>query len=160
MDVCLVRWPAAADRLEELRDERVPRLLVVEPDAPAPVTADELEDWVRVPVDEGDVLARVEALSRRAQALLVPGLDGDGVVRFGAHRAPLSPLEARLVEPMIDRFCAVVSRVELTRAGWPTEAPGRNALDVHVLRLRRRLDQVGLGIRTVRTRGYMLEPAA
>lgn len=160
MDVCLVRWPSAADRLVELRDGRIPRLLVVESDAPPPVTTDELEDWVRLPVDEGDVIARVEALSRRARALATPDLDVDGVVRFGDERAPVSPLEARLVGPLIERFGAVVSRTDLTRAGWPREAPGRNALDVHVLRLRRRLEPVGLEIRTVRSRGYMLEAAA
>ena len=35
---------------------------------------------------------------------------------------------------------------------------GTSYLDVHVLRLRRRLAQVGLAIRTVRSRGYLLEP--
>ena len=66
------------------------------------------------------------------------------------------------VEPgqaLIERFRAVASRTDLTRAGWPRQAPGRNALDVHVLRLRRRLEPVGLEIRTVRSRGYMLEAA-
>jgi DNA-binding winged helix-turn-helix (wHTH) protein len=42
---------------------------------------------------------------------------------------------------------------------WPGSAPGRNVLDVHVLRLRRRLAPLGLAIRTVRSRGYMLERA-
>jgi DNA-binding winged helix-turn-helix (wHTH) protein len=51
----------------------------------------------------------------------------------------------------------VVHRDALAAAGWPDGAPGRNALDVHVLRLRRRLAPVGLGIRTVRSRGYLLE---
>ena len=41
----------------------------------------------------------------------------------------------------------------------PGTAPGRNVLDVHVLRLRRRLAPLGLAIRTVRSRGYMLEQA-
>ena len=36
-------------------------------------------------------------------------------------------------------------------------APTRNALDVHVLRLRRRLAPLGLEIRTVRSRGYLLQ---
>ena len=54
---------------------------------------------------------------------------------------------------------AVVSRDALARAGWPEGAPGRNALDVHVLRLRRRLAPLGLAIRTVRSRGYLLEHA-
>ena len=39
----------------------------------------------------------------------------------------------------------------------PEGAPGRNALDVHMLRLRRRLSPLRLSIRTVRSRGYLLE---
>ena len=35
--------------------------------------------------------------------------------------------------------------------------PGRNALDVHVLRLRRRIAPLALSIKTVRSRGYLLE---
>jgi DNA-binding response OmpR family regulator len=58
---------------------------------------------------------------------------------------------------LLDRQGAVVSREALARSGWPDGAPGRNALDVHVLRLRRRIDGIGLAIRTVRSRGYLLE---
>ena len=57
-----------------------------------------------------------------------------------------------------DPLLLVVSRDALARAGWPDGASGRNALDVHVLRLRRRLRDVRLAIRTVRSRGYLLEP--
>ena len=59
---------------------------------------------------------------------------------------------------LVGRFGAVVSRDQLARAGWPEGAPGRNALDVHVLRLRRRISPLGLAIKTVRSRGYLLEP--
>ena len=52
----------------------------------------------------------------------------------------------------------MVSRDSLIRAGWPDGAPGRTALDVYVLRVRRRLEGVQLAIRTVRSRGYLLEP--
>ena len=38
--------------------------------------------------------------------------------------------------------------------------PTRNALDVHILRLRRRIAELGLEIRTVRSRGYLLQAAA
>ena len=72
---------------------------------------------------------------------------------------PLPPVEARLSSALVERFGAVVSRDALTRAGWPSGAPGRNALDVHMLRLRRRLQALGLVIRTVRSRGYLLEEA-
>ena len=58
---------------------------------------------------------------------------------------------------LLDRFGAVVSREQLAKTGWPRGAPGRNALDVHMLRLRRRIAPVGLAIKTVRSRGYLLE---
>jgi DNA-binding response OmpR family regulator len=38
--------------------------------------------------------------------------------------------------------------------------PSRNALDVRILRLRRRVADLGLAVRTVRHRGYLLEIAA
>lgn len=97
-------------------------------------------------------------LAARARAVAAPGLDLDGVLRVGALWVSLPPVEARLTRALLDRFEAVVSRESLSRAGWPDGAPGRNALDVHVLRLRRRLAPVRLAIRTVRSRGYLLEP--
>ncbi len=70
---------------------------------------------------------------------------------------PLPPVESRLTEALLERYGAVVSREHLAHAGWPEGAPGRNALDGHVLRLRRRINPLGLVIRTVRSRGYLLE---
>lgn len=159
MDVVLVRWPAEDERRSELREEGVPRLLLVENDSAPPRTVDDLEDWVRVPADEVDLHARVENLSRRVQSRssAVPELDEDGVLRTGAAWVPLPPVEARLTSALLDRYRSVVSRDSLSKAGWPNGAPGRNALDVHVLRLRRRIAPLGLAIRTVRSRGYLLE---
>lgn len=158
MDVALVRWPAGADQLEMLRQQRAPRLLVVGEDVPPPSPIDELEDWVRTPVDQGDIRARVDTLARRAEQLLVPVIDSDDVVHFDGTLWPLSPVEASMLRPLVDRFRSVVSRSDLARAAWGGDQPGRNALDVHVSRLRRRLKDSGLQIRTVRSRGYILEP--
>ena len=159
MEVALVRWPAEQARYRTLCDEGVPRLLLVEDGPPPVATADCFEDWVRVPADEIDVRTRVEALRLRVESAgpTTPELDQDGVLRFNRSWASLPPVEARLTAALIDRFGAVVSREALARAGWPDGAPGRNALDVHVLRLRRRLAPLGLGITTVRSRGYLLE---
>jgi DNA-binding response OmpR family regulator len=161
MDVVLVRWPVEEARRGDLRVARVPRLLLVENGAPPPAADDELEDWIRVPADEVDLHARVENLARRSRSKeeAQPELDEDGVLRFGPSWVPLPPVEARLTAALVDRYGAVVSRDALARAGWPDGAPGRNALDVHVLRLRRRLTPLGLAIRTVRSRGYLLEHA-
>lgn len=163
MDVVLVRWPAEADRRARLCDQGVPRLLLVDEGQPPPHPhpGDCLEDWIRVPADDVDVRLRLEGLRVRVAHHLtdVPDLDPDGVLRYASGWVSLPPVEARLTRALVDRFGAVVGRDALSRAGWPEGAPGRNALDVHVLRLRRRLATVGLSIKTVRSRGYLLEAA-
>jgi hypothetical protein len=160
VEVALVQWPAEQDRREELRRAGQPRLLLVERGAP-PIPTDELEDWIRLPADDLDLRVRVEALRRRTDgdAGQVPALDDDGVLRLGDRWVSLPPVEARLTKALLERFGAVVSREALARSGWPGGSPGRNALDVHVLRLRRRLSPLRLAIRTVRSRGYLLERA-
>lgn len=158
----MLRWPSERREREELAKLGRARLLLVDTDAAPPVAADPLEDWVRESAGDLDVRARMEGLRLRLEQTLelVPELDDDGVIRFGERWAPLPPVEARLTGELVRRFGAVVSRADLAAAGWPQGAPGRNALDVHVLRLRRRLQPVRLVIRTVRSRGYLLEPAA
>jgi DNA-binding response OmpR family regulator len=163
MDVTLVRWPSEGARRRALAAGNTPRLLLIEDGAPPPAAEDCLEDWIRVPAADNDVRVRLEMLAARASQHLMPSapeLDGDGVLRYAAAWVPLPPVEARITGALLERFGAVVSREALSRAGWPDGAPGRNALDVHVLRLRRRLTPVALVIRTVRSRGYLIEAAA
>lgn len=162
MDVVLLRWPADASQREALAALGEPRLLLVEGAATPPVSSDCLEDWVRVPVGEADVALRIANLAGRAadHGTGRPSLDADGVLRHGPGWVPLPPVECRLTAALLERYGAVVSRDALGRAGWPDGAPGRNALDVHVLRLRRRIGPLRLAIRTVRSRGYLLEPAS
>jgi DNA-binding response OmpR family regulator len=159
MDVTLLRWPSESGRRQRLSLAGGPRLLLVEDGASPPSVLDCLEDWVRVPAAEEEVMARVNALSVRqaAHERDAPGLDADGVLRYGGRWISLPPLESRMMEALLARFGAVVPRETLTRAGWPGGISGRNALDVHVLRLRRRVEPLGLVIRTVRSRGYLLE---
>jgi DNA-binding response OmpR family regulator len=170
MDVTMLRWPEEEGRRTLIRQAGAPRLLLVPDGEEPPPVADCLEDWIRVPAAENEVRARVDALAVRSLAHTTNGhndhagpsgpvLDDFGVLRVNGSWVALPPLEARLAEALLERLGAVTSRDLLIRAGWPTGAPGRNALDVHVLRLRRRLTPVGLAIRTVRSRGYLMEPA-
>lgn len=161
MDVVLLRWPADSARRSDLVETGVARLLLVEDGATPPDPQDCLEDWIRVPASEPDLQARRAALEARAarHAPTVPTLDTDGVLRFAGTWVSLPPVEARLTRALVERFGAVVGREALARAGWPDGTAGRNALDVHVLRLRRRLSTVDLSIKTVRSRGYLLEAA-
>lgn len=162
MDVVLLRWPAEQARRSELQDAGRPRLLLLEDDAAPPVAADDLEDWIRVPAGDADLRARVDGLRRRVESRVspAPDLDDDGVLRLNGQWVSLPPVEARLMAALLERYGAVVSREALARAGWPSGSPGRNALDVHMLRLRRRLGPLALAIRTVRSRGYLLERTA
>lgn len=161
VDVTLVRWPDEADTREALRRSGRARVLLLLSGSVPPTPVDELEDWIRVPVSDADLRARIEWLSRRLAPVRVqaepPVIDEHGLIRNDGAWVSLPPVEGRLARALLERFGAVVSRDALARAGWPQGAPGRNALDVHVLRLRRRIDPVGLAIKTVRSRGYLLE---
>lgn len=166
----MLRWPEEEARRTRISQAGGARLLLVPDGQEPPQVGDCLEDWIRVPAAEDDVRARVDALAVRSQAHTATGengiagstspmLDDFGVLRVNGAWVALPPLEARLAEALLERIGAVTSRDLLIRAGWPDGAPGRNALDVHVLRLRRRLSPVGLAIRTVRSRGYLMEAA-
>jgi len=161
VDVKLVRWPAEADQRARLAEAHLPRLLLLENGIVPPEVPDCLEDWIRLPAIDADVQARVRGLLIRGRSHLrtVPQLDSHGVLRFGTKWVSLPPVEARLADALVVRFGAVVGRDTLRRSVWPGSSPGRNVLDVHVLRLRRRVAPLGLAIRTVRSRGYMLEAA-
>lgn len=153
-----MRWPEESDRLEELRFAGTARLLLVAPSAPLPESMDCLEDWVRLPADDADVRARAASLAARAEVHGTrPEIDEDGLMRHRGQWVPLSPVERQLSQLLVERFGVVVGRDSLTRSAWSTGAPTRNALDVHMLRLRRRIEPLGLEIRTVRARGYLLQ---
>lgn len=162
VDVELVEWPIGEVRRHHLAAIGFPRLLLVAPGAMAPTCDDVLEDWVRVPADDDELASRLATLRSRARTspARMPRIDDDGVVRFANRWVALPPVEARIMAALVTRFGAVVQRAHLAEAGWPNGAPGRNALDVHVLRLRRRIDSVGLSIRTIRSRGYLLDCSA
>ena len=160
MHVELVRWPAEEERLAEVRAAGLARLVLVPEGVAPPLTADPLEDWIRLPATDDDVRARLRVLEDRARGAVEddrPELDENGLLRLGGQWVSLPPVEHRLMGVLLDRYRAVVSRDALARAGWPDGIPGRNVLDVHIVRLRRRLAPLGLVIRTVRSRGYLLE---
>jgi two-component system OmpR family response regulator len=160
MDVVLVRWPEEDLRLRQLRDTGSPRLLLLNGESEPPESADCLEDWIRLPADDRDVRARVARLSSRAETQQpAPEVDGDGLLRYRGRWVALSPVESALAVTLVDRFGAVVGRDTLARRAWQDGTPTRNALDVHMLRLRRRIAPLGVEVRTVRSRGYLMQAA-
>ncbi|MFK8908680.1 helix-turn-helix domain-containing protein, partial [Streptomyces sp. YS-3] len=155
--VRILRWPEQSHQLDQCRAQGVPRLLLVAPTAPPPHCVDQLEDWIRTPADPQDVQARQAALQARA-APRNPVLDHHGILHFAEQSVPLGQGEADLARVLLASYRGTVSREDLTRGMWPEgEMPRRNALDVRVLRLRRRLAPLGLVIKTVWGKGYMLD---
>ncbi len=156
--LAVLPWPAEAARRVALAAEGSPRLLVLDAGTRPPPLLDCLEDWVHAPVDEAEMHARLEALRLRVRChrLVIPELDEEGFLRFGAGQVYLPPVEARLTRALLDRYGRVVGAATLMRAGWPGETANRGKLDVRIHRLRRRLVPLGLVVKTVRQRGWML----
>jgi DNA-binding winged helix-turn-helix (wHTH) protein len=169
VEVALIRWPGEEEKRASLLASRHPHLLLVE-SGPPPVSSSPIEDWIRVPATAVDLEARLESLRWRSRQIEVGGSSGDpaapqleegGILRFGSEWVSLSPIEARLVATLLERPGAV-TRQALIESGWPLVSQGRpdlrrNALDAHMLRLRKRLPAVGLTVRTIRSRGYLLD---
>jgi len=157
-DVALVRWPDDGDRLAALRAAGAPRLLLVAAHAAPPVVVDALEDWLRLPADDAELATRLATLRARGDAgTPAPRLGTDGLLHYRSRWVALSPVEQALAAALTERFGAVVGRDALSKQAWPDGTPTRNALDVHVLRFRRRIAPLGLELRTVRARGYLLQ---
>ncbi|MGW7006244.1 winged helix-turn-helix domain-containing protein [Streptomyces sp. NPDC054933] len=155
--VPVLRWPDQAEQVQRFRSQGVPRLLILDGRARPPICVDPLEDWVRAPVDDAELMARSSALQARAAAE-APVIDDDDVVHFAGRRAPLADGEAELVRLLLLSYRSVVSREQLAVELWPDSGDSRrNALDLRVLRTRRRIAPLGLVITTVRRKGYLLD---
>jgi len=161
VDVVLVLWPDHASDLERLSALGVPRLLLVAPEAPPPEDGDCLQDWVRLPAADQDVRARILALERRSarhRARVPVTVSDDGQLTYRGHSVWLSPTVRRLFQALADRFGGIVALEELVRQVWPDDPPDPTSVRVHILRLRRRLAPLGLEIRNVQGKGYVLLP--
>lgn len=73
----------------------------------------------------------------------------------------LSARELGVLEVLMLRTGRVVNKEQLTEQlyGWEDEV-GRNAIEVYVHRLRKKLEPAGVAIRTIRGLGYLLEKNA
>jgi len=122
------------------------------------------DDAMPADASDGLVAARIAALHRRAEATVLRFADLaiDPVSRQvtrGAVPVPLLPREYQLLRYLVDRGGAPAGRAELLRAIWGMRFdPGTNVVEVHVSRLRARIDR-GFAlplIRTARGQGYFI----
>ncbi len=159
IDVPLIEWPAAEELRVRLAAEGRPRLLVVSPSCPPPRCVDELEDWVRHPVDMMDVVARTATLRHRAESRAHrPVLDEHGLLWLHGRWVSIPPAQQPLVVLLVEHMGHVVLSAELraaySAAGGSVDAV---ALKAAMARLARRLAPLGLSLHNIAGRGSLLE---
>jgi DNA-binding response OmpR family regulator len=123
------------------------------------------DDYITKPFAFAEVVARLQALARRAGtqgAVEALGLRLDPVshsVSSPSASVALTPTEFKLLARLLARPGEAVRRRDLVRAGWPHGAIVReNTLDVYVARLRHKLRALGDApdIKTVHGVGYSI----
>lgn len=124
------------------------------------------DDYVLKPFDFEELEARLQALLRRTQSERAGYLEA-GNLRLDkrSHQAffenqplMLSSREVAVLELLMNRHGRVVSKDQLAEhlTGIEEEI-GQNAVEVYVHRLRKKLEPLGVSVRTLRGLGYLLE---
>jgi two-component system OmpR family response regulator len=126
------------------------------------------DDYLTKPYAYTELVARIEALARRTspEEQVTRYVVGDLVLDRLAHRVtrggeniPLQPREYRLLEYLMRHAGQVVTRTMLLENVWDYHFdPQTNVIDVHVSRLRSKIDKgfVAPLLHTVRGAGYMI----
>jgi two-component system OmpR family response regulator len=122
------------------------------------------DDYLVKPFSFVELAARLRALGRRHQAsqtrLRCRALELDLAARSAraaGRRLALTPIEFSLLATLLQAQGAPVSRRQLLHEVWGYDFdPGTNVVDVHVNRVRRKLEDAGATdvIRTLRGQGY------
>src|SRR5262245_14485523 len=122
------------------------------------------DDYVTKDFEFEELVARIGAVIRRRRSLApieYADLKLDLTKRTawrGGQQIDLSPREFDLLRTLVSRPGQVLNRSDLLREVWSIDFdPETNVVDVHVARLRRKLDRHGVPlIHTVRGEGYRL----
>ena len=128
------------------------------------------DDYLTKPFAFAELLARIRALLRRGRPeeslrFTCADLELDAAARFvtrAGRRIDLTPREFDLLQMLLRHHGQIVSRDMLAQQIW--REPGRvtpldNVIDVHMARLRQKVDSPGCGrlIHTVRGAGFLLQ---
>lgn len=127
------------------------------------------DDYLTKPFAVEELLARLDALHRRASASPPPGRQKVGRwsidrmtrrLRAGAEAIQLQPREWTLLEVFMSHEGRVLPKKFLLEKVWDFHFdPGSNVVDVTVCKLRAKIDERGRPslIRNVRGKGYVFE---
>lgn len=126
------------------------------------------DDYMKKPFSLSELAARVKALLRRSDPgeggrIVEDGdlrieVDGETALLRGAS-LDLSPTEFRLLEALARRMGRTVPREELLSKIWSFYGGDTRTVDVHISRLRKKLDdgkRPALAVNSLRGRGYRL----
>jgi DNA-binding response OmpR family regulator len=123
------------------------------------------DDYVSKPFALEELIARVEAVIRRhrgkggaklASADVVVDLS-EGLATRDGRKLPLTGIEFRILAALMRNSGQLVTYAQLAEAVWAvTTGPESNSLEVHISRIRQKLEQEGGSrlIHTVRGLGY------
>ncbi len=124
------------------------------------------DDYLVKPFQFDELLARLRALQRRPAEVAEPVLSLGALALDPARRLVtaagrtlrITGVELAMLELLLRRSPAVVSREAIARHAWPEAGSeiGSNTIDVHVANLRRKLADAGVELLTVRGAGYRL----
>ena len=126
------------------------------------------DDYIVKPFSLNELQARVRALLRRRQGGASPvlcygGLNFDTVCRTAnveGKALSLSVHETGVLEVLLSRFGRVVSKEQLVEQLYSYDKEvSQNAIEVYVHRLRKKMLDSGLTVRTLYGRGYVLDYA-
>src|SRR5579871_3559414 len=174
-DVAVVDWRmperTGVEVIEEVRrgGDRTPILMLTARDTAADrVTGLDsgADDYLVKPFDISELFARVRALQRRPPLTTQPVLEcadlrfdpSTRVVTVSNHPVATTAIETALIEVLLRRSPAVVTRRMIALQVWNDEADavGSNTIDVHVGRVRAKLAESRAQIETVRGIGYRM----
>jgi DNA-binding response OmpR family regulator len=127
------------------------------------------DDYLAKPFATEELVARVSALARRGRAMKSRLIEhGALMVDLARKRAmvdgkplDLSQREYAILEYLFSNVGAIVGKDKIAGAvaSWD-EHISPNAIEVHISRLRAKLEPAGVQIRTIRGLGYLVEPPA
>jgi two-component system OmpR family response regulator len=125
------------------------------------------DDYLSKPFAPEELSARVSALARRGRAIRSRVIEhGPLTIDLARKRAIISgkPIELpqrehAILEYLFSNIDAIVGKEKIAGAvaSWD-EHISPNAIEVHISRLRAKLEPAGIHIRTVRGLGYIVEP--
>jgi two-component system OmpR family response regulator len=129
------------------------------------------DDYLVKPFAFKELMARIQAVCRRAAARASPHLEvGDLSLNLASRRLTrggkeilISPTEFSLIEFLMRHAGEVVSRKMLCEAIWYADGESMtNVVEVHINRLRNKLDRgfEKSAIETIRGRGYVIRSSA